>query len=166
MTSLQNICVAIKDQGIWRTLHPSSFQPLSGIRRVSSSCGSTNLYPSIKSNMFFPISTCLALVCGMFSLHILLRSSVPSSDPYSSLCACGRAENTSVSRVCVASITQSFHISRLLQENTLRIDRDCELNGRNFPGCHFWRTLISHLPPERSTLLGMFSISTQPVCSP
>lgn len=139
MASLKNICIPIQDQGMWRTLRPVTVQPLSGIRVVSS-CESRNLYPISRLTCSFQ-QACLILVCGMFSLHILLTSSVPSSDPSSdpssSLCACGRAANTSVSCVCVANITQRFHISRLIGENTLEIDPDCKLTERSFPWCHF-----------------------------
>lgn len=46
------------------------------------------------------------------------------------------------------------------------IDPDCKLNERNFPRWNFWRILIFHLPPEKSTLISLSAFSTQPDCLP
>lgn len=81
--------------------------------------------------------------------------SLAASPPSAGLCAFGRAANTLVSCVWVTSVTQKFHISRLIWEDIPEIDPDCKLKGRNFPQCNFWRTLISHLSPEETTLLGL-----------
>ena len=65
MASLQNIQGPIRDQVMWRTLCPATFQPLPGTKQVVISCESRNLYPISK------LSPCIGFVRDVFSFHFL-----------------------------------------------------------------------------------------------
>lgn len=140
----------------------SHLPALPGTRQLVSSCGSRNLYP-IPRLTFSSQHAHVLVLCVVFLASTFYNS---LSAPSFGLCVFGRAAKTSVSHVWVRSITQRFHISRLIWEDIPEIDPDCKLNGRNFPQCNFWRTLISHLSPERSIVLGLSAFSTQPDCLP